>query len=97
MTVEQSLSKFISSLKKDPGYKNWKDHFENWVQTKDRVNDELKCYLLYDIDHRSYKIRSEYSAPHNTIKLITALIPPKRDKNKLIQFQYHNYKVAEKE
>jgi len=97
MTVEQSLSKLISDLKKDLGYKNWKKQFEDWVQTKDRVNDELKYYLIYDIEHRSYKIRSEYSATHNQIKLITAFIPPKRDKNKLIEYQYHDYKKGEPE
>ncbi len=95
--IEESLSKFLSSLRKDQGYKNWKKQFEDWVQTKDRVNDELKYFLIYDIDDRIYRIRSEYSATHNQIKLITAFIPPKRDKNKLIEYQYHVYKEVEKE
>lgn len=97
MTVEQSLSKLISDLKKDKGYINWKKQFEDWVQTKDRVNDSLKYYLIYDIEFRSFKTRSEYSATHNQIVLATATIPPKRDKNKLVEFEYHDYKKKVKE
>ena len=92
MTVEESLQKLISELKKEKGYINWKKNFEDHVQTKDRVNDELKYYLIYDIDRRLFKTRSEYSTTGNQIKLMTATIPPKRDKDTPIKFTTHDYK-----
>ncbi len=92
MTVEQSFQKLISELKKEMGYHNWNKQFEDWVQTKDRVNDELTYYLIYDIDNRSYKMRSEYNVTHNHIKLMTAYLPPKRDKGKPVRFISHDYK-----
>lgn len=95
MTVETSLKKFMQDLKKDPGYKNWLEQFKNWVATKDRTNDYLKYFLIYDIDRRSYMMRSEYNITQNQLVLWEAWLPPKKNPEKSIEFKQHDYRTGE--
>jgi hypothetical protein len=94
MVIETSLNNLVRDIKKNPGYKNWKKQFEDWVATKDRVNDWLKYFLIYDIDKRHFMMRSEYNITHNQIALIEAYLPPKRDKHKEIEFKEYDYKIG---
>lgn len=97
MTTSQSIKKLISDIKKDPAYKNWKEHFESWISIKDRTNDTLYYYLVYDIEHQDYKMRSEYNINFNQIALIKASVPPKRDKDKPVEYKTFEYKEKQPE
>lgn len=95
MVIETSLKKLILDLKKDSAYRNWLEQFKNWVATKDRVNDYMKYFLIYDIDKRHYMMRSEYNITHNQIALWEAWLPPKRYSEKPIEFKERKYSTRE--
>lgn len=95
--IENALQSLISELTTGKNYKKQQKDFEKWVELKDRTNNELKYFLLFDIDHRDYKYRSEYNVTHNQIILMTATLPPKRDKNKPITYKSLDYREKEPE
>jgi hypothetical protein len=75
-----AVSKFITDLKKDSAYKTWVLQFKNLVERKDRLSTaELKYYLVYDLDEKSFSIKSEYQTNYNMITLKVATIPPKKE------------------
>ena len=97
MTVKEpvlnvAIAKLIKELKKSPNFQKEKDNFKTWVAKKDRTNNFLTYYYLYDIDSQKFQMRSEYDITYNQIVLMSASIPPKRDKNDDISFKEYDYK-----
>lgn len=67
----------LGPLKSDLGYRGWVDQFYYFVHSKDRTREKQTWYLLYDLDNKSYCIRSEHTANFNQIALKVATIPEK--------------------
>lgn len=82
------ISEFIRKLKKDLGYKTWKDSFYNYVHSRDRVSHPINYFLMYDIDTKSYSIKSEFTATYNQIVLLKARLPSKSDKQQIVIEEY---------
>jgi hypothetical protein len=97
VTINNAFETLIKEIKKGQGYKTWKKQFQDWVNTKDRTNDHLKYFLIFDVDQRSFKLRSEYSITHNQIALMEAILPPKRNSDKPIEYKEYKYIEADKE
>lgn len=75
----EGIHKLITDLKKDIGYKTWVLQFKNTVERKDRIPVLIKYFLVYDLDDKTYSIKSEYQVTYNMIVLQTAIIPSKKD------------------
>lgn len=97
MTIEKAFQVLIAELTDGRNYKKTVKDFEKWVETKDRTTNYLNYFLVFDIDHRDFKKRSEYDVTYNQIVLLKANIPPKRDKGGLILYKHYNYKEKEPE
>lgn len=67
----------LAPLKSALDYHGWVDQFNIFVKTKDRTKDKQTWYLLYDIDKKSYVMRSDLTANFNQIALRVATIPEK--------------------
>jgi hypothetical protein len=96
-TIDNTFQAFIAQIKKGTNYKTEKKKFEEWVSKKDRTNDNLKYFLVFDIDLRKFKQRSEYNVTQNNIVLMEATLPPKRNNDKPIEYTEYKYTEAEKE
>jgi hypothetical protein len=87
------ISNFIKTLKKDLGYKTWKDQFTQYVNTKDRLaNQPISYYLVYDLDSNSFSIKSEFSINYNHVVIVYAKVPSKKEVNKDIEIKDYEYK-----
>jgi hypothetical protein len=82
----------LKELKSDQSYKTWKDQFSSFVQSKDRTPHQLHYYLVYDIDDKTFMIKSEYEVTYNQIVMQTALIPSKKDIKLDIVIKDYEYK-----
>jgi hypothetical protein len=96
-TIDSTFQAFIQQIKKGTTYKTEKKKFEQWMEAKDRTNDYLKYFLVFDIDLRKFKQRSEYNITQNTVVLVEATLPPKRYSDKPITYREYKYTEAETE
>jgi hypothetical protein len=80
------IPKFINSIKSLPDYPKWVARFEKEMQKVTRLPDsQITYFLVYDLDDKKFDILSEYKVTYNQISLQICVIPPKKDKNAVVE------------
>lgn len=90
-STKANINLNLKPLKSDISYHGWVEQFNLSIRSKDRIKEEQTWYLLYDIEDKTYVIRSDLTATFNQIALRVAKIP---EKNKIKEdIQIKDYEI----
>lgn len=72
-------------------FKSKVKQFKEFCNKKDRMTHPYHTYMILDVEDMEYKIRSEWNITHNQIVVMKCQIPPKSDKDPVIEIKEVKY------